>query len=158
MGGLPSLRCAVLKCMLDAGIWIGPNNNLLSIQIPTRPTRKTDIGRRAMAVNSNKRRVILKTAAAVPVVASFGRIVSTDVRAATKGANTAAQPVIDPLLRRAAESGDVAGVVAMAATNGGVLYQGAFGKRDLVKGTDMTLDSVFWIASMTKAITATAAM
>jgi CubicO group peptidase (beta-lactamase class C family) len=111
-----------------------------------------------MAVNSNKRRVILKTAAAIPVAASFGRIASTDVLAATKGAKTAAQPVIDPVLRRAAEAGDVAGVVAMAATSDGVLYQGAFGKRDLVKGTEMTLDSVFWIASMTKAITATAAM
>jgi CubicO group peptidase (beta-lactamase class C family) len=38
------------------------------------------------------------------------------------------------------------------------LYEGAFGKRDLAKGTDMTPDSVFWIASMTKALTATAAM
>ena len=46
----------------------------------------------------------------------------------------------------------------MAATGDGVLYEGAFGKRDLAKGTDMTLDSVFWIASMTKALTATAAM
>jgi methyl acetate hydrolase len=39
-----------------------------------------------------------------------------------------------------------------------MLYEGAFGKRDLVKGTDMTLHSVFWIPSMTKALTATAAM
>jgi hypothetical protein len=36
MGGMPSLRCAVLKCMLDAGIWIGSNNNFISIEIPTR--------------------------------------------------------------------------------------------------------------------------
>jgi CubicO group peptidase (beta-lactamase class C family) len=46
----------------------------------------------------------------------------------------------------------------MAATADGVLYQGAFGKRDLAKGSDMTLDSVFWIASMTKAVTSAAAM
>ena len=39
-----------------------------------------------------------------------------------------------------------------------VIYQGAFGKRDLSKDDAMTADSVFWIASMTKAITAAAAM
>ena len=39
-----------------------------------------------------------------------------------------------------------------------MIYQGAFGKRDLSKDDPMTLDSVFWIASMTKAITAAAAM
>jgi len=49
-------------------------------------------------------------------------------------------------------------VVAAAATQEGILYEGAFGKRDLAKGTDMTGDSVFWIASMTKAITSAAAL
>jgi CubicO group peptidase (beta-lactamase class C family) len=39
-----------------------------------------------------------------------------------------------------------------------VTYQGAFGKRDLSKDDAMTADSVFWIASMTKAITAAAGM
>src|SRR5207244_2421313 len=47
---------------------------------------------------------------------------------------------------------------AVAATDTEVLYEGAFGKRDLGKPAPMTLDSVVWIASMTKAITATAAM
>ena len=50
------------------------------------------------------------------------------------------------------------GVVAMAATGSEVIYQGAFGKRDLGKPDAMTLDTVFWIASMTKAITSAAAM
>jgi len=39
-----------------------------------------------------------------------------------------------------------------------VIYQGAFGKRDLSKDDAMTADSVFWIASMTKAITTAAGM
>jgi methyl acetate hydrolase len=39
-----------------------------------------------------------------------------------------------------------------------VLYQGAFGRRALPDGGAMTVDSIFWIASMTKAITSTAAM
>jgi CubicO group peptidase (beta-lactamase class C family) len=50
------------------------------------------------------------------------------------------------------------GIVAMAATDRGVLYEGAFGRRELGKDAPMTLDTVVWIASMTKAITATAAM
>jgi CubicO group peptidase (beta-lactamase class C family) len=49
-------------------------------------------------------------------------------------------------------------VVAIAATSKEVIYQGAHGKRDLSKDDAMTADSVFWIASMSKAITAAAAM
>ena len=67
-------------------------------------------------------------------------------------------PQIDQLLRHAAESGEVPGVVAVAATREGPAYAGAFGKRALPDGAAMTADSVFWIASMTKAITSTAAM
>jgi CubicO group peptidase (beta-lactamase class C family) len=65
---------------------------------------------------------------------------------------------IDAVLRRAAESGEVPGVVAMAATDRGPLYEGAFGRRALDGPDPMTLDSVFRIASMTKAITSVAAM
>jgi CubicO group peptidase (beta-lactamase class C family) len=65
---------------------------------------------------------------------------------------------IDRILRQAVESKAMPGVVAVAATDTEVLYEGAFGKRDLGKPAPMTLDSVIWIASMTKAITATAAM
>lgn len=67
-------------------------------------------------------------------------------------------PNIDQILRRAAESGDVPGVVATAATGSDVIYEGAFGQRDLSKPQPMTTDSVFWIASMTKAVTSAAAM
>jgi len=65
---------------------------------------------------------------------------------------------VDWALREATEARQVPGVVAMAATGSEIIYQGAFGKRDLGKFEPMTLDTVFWIASMTKAITATAAM
>jgi methyl acetate hydrolase len=34
----------------------------------------------------------------------------------------------------------------------------AFGSRNLAMGLNMTLDSVFWLASITKAITSTAAL
>src|SRR6266481_3914289 len=66
--------------------------------------------------------------------------------------------VIDEVLRAATDRGDVPGVVAMAATRDGTCYEGAFGRRALPDGAAMTAGSVFWIASMTKAITSTAAM
>ena len=66
--------------------------------------------------------------------------------------------VIDEILRHAAEAGDVPGVVAMAATAPGLIYSGAFGRRWLPAGPPMTIDTIFGIASMTKAITSTAAM
>jgi methyl acetate hydrolase len=65
---------------------------------------------------------------------------------------------IDQLLRQMADAKQIPGVVAMAATGKDVIYQGAFGKRDLSTDVAMTPDSVFWIASMTKAITTTAGM
>jgi methyl acetate hydrolase len=65
---------------------------------------------------------------------------------------------VDQALRAAADAKQVPGVVAIAATDKEIIYEAAFGKRDLGKPEPMTADSVFWIASMTKAITATAAM
>ena len=65
---------------------------------------------------------------------------------------------IDAVLRRAVEAGEVPGVVALAATDRGILYEGAFGRRDLAAGPAMTLDTIFRIASMTKAVTSVAAM
>src|SRR5271155_5102981 len=65
---------------------------------------------------------------------------------------------IDQVLRQKSEAVEIPGVVAMAASGKEVIYQGAFGKRDLSKKDAMTSDSVFWIASMTKAITTAAAM
>jgi len=65
---------------------------------------------------------------------------------------------IDQLLRQKCDAKEIPGVVAMAATASETIYQGAFGKRDLTRDEAMTADSVFWIASMTKAITTAAGM
>lgn len=65
---------------------------------------------------------------------------------------------IDSLLREATERGSVPGVVAAAATDDGILYEGAHGERELGTGQPMTPDTVMWFASMTKAVTGTAAM
>ena len=65
---------------------------------------------------------------------------------------------IDSLLKKATDVGDVPGVVAMTTNRDGALYEGAFGKRILGQDAAMTTDTVVWIASMTKALTGTAAM
>jgi CubicO group peptidase (beta-lactamase class C family) len=65
---------------------------------------------------------------------------------------------IDQVLRQKSDAKEIPGVVAMAANSNEVIYQGVYGKRDLSKDDAMTDDSVFWIASMTKAITAAGAM
>ena len=72
--------------------------------------------------------------------------------------STGVKTELDAVLRRAVAAGEVPGVVAMAATSDGPVYGGAFGVRELGAGPAMTLDSVFRIASMTKAITSVAAM
>jgi methyl acetate hydrolase len=68
------------------------------------------------------------------------------------------QAQIDQILRQKSDAREIPGVVAIAANSKEVIYQGAFGKRDLSKPDAMTPDSVFWIASMTKAITTAGAM
>ena len=67
-------------------------------------------------------------------------------------------PQVDGVLKAATDRGDIPGVVAMAATREGPVYQGAFGRRALPDGSAISVDTVFWIASMTKAITSMAAM
>jgi methyl acetate hydrolase len=106
-----------------------------------------------MTPTPHSRRDVLKGAVAIAAAASVG---TTSARRATAQGSAKAQ--IDGVLRQAVDAKEVPGVVAMAATDKGVLYEGAFGLRVLDQSTPMTLDTVFRIASMTKAITSVAAM
>jgi methyl acetate hydrolase len=65
---------------------------------------------------------------------------------------------IDEAMRGAVARKDVAGVVVMAADRKGIIYQGAFGVADIAEARPLKLDALFRIASMTKAVTSTAAM
>jgi methyl acetate hydrolase len=65
---------------------------------------------------------------------------------------------IAAVLKRAADSGDLPGVAAAAATADGPFFEAGFGKSDLATGAPMTADTVVWIASMTKAVTSTCAL
>jgi len=68
------------------------------------------------------------------------------------------QDNIDHLLREAVKRGGVPGVAAMATTDEQTVYEGAFGVRRLGDSEAMTVDTVVGIASMTKALTSTAAL
>jgi methyl acetate hydrolase len=68
------------------------------------------------------------------------------------------QQEADSMLRRAIEAGDIPGVAAMACTRDAMLYEGAFGTRKLGVNKPMAIDSVVWIASMTKPITSAGVM
>src|SRR5262245_62166525 len=65
---------------------------------------------------------------------------------------------VDKLFSQAVESKAMPGIVAVAATDKSTVYESAFGKREIGKDAPMTVDTIVWIASMTKAITGTAAM
>ena len=65
---------------------------------------------------------------------------------------------IDALLAASVAAGEVPGVIATVGTADEVLYEGAAGVRAAGGDTAMTTDTVVWIASMTKAVTGTAAL
>jgi methyl acetate hydrolase len=76
----------------------------------------------------------------------------------TKELRSASLTKLDTALRDATRAQWLPGVVAMAATNSGIIYEGAFGSRHLGQGPAMSHDTVFRIASMIKVVTSVAAM
>ncbi len=65
---------------------------------------------------------------------------------------------INETLKNGLERRKIPSCVAMAATADRITYTGAFGKRDSAAPGALTADAIFFIASMTKAITTAAAM
>ena len=68
------------------------------------------------------------------------------------------KPLVDTLLHRAVEAGDIPGVAAMACSRDATIYEGSFGTLRLGVNEPMAADSVVWIASMTKPITSAGVM
>ena len=100
------------------------------------------------------RREVLGAAAAVGSLALASRF----ARAAATPGEAVPRAGIDAVLRRAVDTKEVPGVVAMAASDKGVFYEAAFGTRDLARDPAMSMDTMFRIASMTKLVTSIAAM
>lgn len=65
---------------------------------------------------------------------------------------------IDSAINAEIEIGGIAGAVALILRNGDVVYHKSFGLADIESKVPMRTDSIFRIASMTKAITSVAAM
>jgi CubicO group peptidase (beta-lactamase class C family) len=90
----------------------------------------------------------MKTAALL--LLSLAALLPQDPPAAPKSPAAAVQPFIDRHV--------LAGAVALVATKDKVLSQEAVGFMDVKAGTPMRPDALFWIASQSKPITATAVM
>ena len=65
---------------------------------------------------------------------------------------------IDAVLRSGLDQRKIPAIAAMAGTATAITYTGAFGTRDSVSGVPITPESIFSIASMTKAVTSVGAM
>ena len=108
-----------------------------------------------MTVRFSRRDTLLRTAA----VAAAGLIpgaaipgLAAPLRAPSRSGE------IDAILQARVDAADVPGVVAMAATEHSVIYQGAFGARSMGTAARMSADTIFSIASMTKLLTSVAAL
>ena len=65
---------------------------------------------------------------------------------------------IDRALQAIVSAREIPGIVAMAANEQSVVYEGAFGFRDMAAASRMSTDTVFRIASMVKLLTSIAAL
>ena len=115
--------------------------------------------RAAGVIRHASRRDILKKTATLAAVGVLAASHAAIARAKEPAAPSAGALLhINSALRTAANTGELPGIVAMAATENGVLYEGVFGNRRLHDGPEMTRDTVFRIASMVKLITSVAAL
>ena len=62
--------------------------------------------------------------------------------------------LIAPRMQAFVDKGEAAGIVTLLATKDKVLHLAAVGKTDLAGSRHMRTDDIFWIASMSKPITA----
>ena len=65
---------------------------------------------------------------------------------------------VDQAVMDSIGNGEIAGAVALVARNGNIIYHKSFGYADIDSKTAMHTDSIFRIASMTKAVTSVGVM
>lgn len=83
---------------------------------------------------------------------------SLSAQAPSNTFDPARAPIIDRALQKYVDTDKVAGIVALVMQDGQVVYEKAFGWADKEAGRRMTTDTIFRIASQTKALTSTAVM
>ena len=96
------------------------------------------------------RTAALASASMIPAAPLAGLAASLNKRVRTQE--------IDEALQARVSAREIPGVVAMAANEQSVVYEGAFGFRDMATASRMSTDTVFRIASMVKLLTSVAAL
>jgi CubicO group peptidase (beta-lactamase class C family) len=110
-------------------------------------------------IHRPSRRDVVKSTLKLAAASSLGAVHAPIARAkAPSGPAFGTLSYIDSMLRAATRAAEVPGVVALAATDNGIVYEGIFGQRRLHEAPAMTRDTVFRIASMVKLITSVAAL
>ncbi len=83
-------------------------------------------------------------------------ILSTALALQAPAADSSNLPAIDARMKDFIDQHEIAGAVTLIATRDGIVHLGAVGHADIASNTPLKPDSLFWIASMTKPLTATA--
>jgi methyl acetate hydrolase len=103
----------------------------------------------------NRRDALLRTAG----LAAAGMIPAVPLRGIAAPLGKPLQrEEIDAALQAMVTAREIPGVVAMAANQESVVYQGAFGLRSMAAAAPMSSDTIFRIASMVKLLTSVAAL
>jgi CubicO group peptidase (beta-lactamase class C family) len=103
----------------------------------------------------SRRDALLRTAG----LATVGMLAAAPLRGiAAQGGKPVRSGEIDASLQAKVAAGEIPGVVAMAANEQAVVYQGAFGVRSMATMAPMSPDTIFRIASMVKLLTSVAAL
>ena len=82
----------------------------------------------------------------------------TPVSVAAPMLSEADKTAISEFSAAAIQRGDVPGAVTLIVNRDGVLYQGVVGKQDVARNVEMSANTIFRIASMTKPVTSVAIM
>src|SRR5215472_5211967 len=110
-------------------------------------------------IHRPSRRDVVKMTASLTATGAASARLAAVARAETPARSGRATTAnIDAVLGAATRAEQVPGVVAQAASDDDILYEGVFGRRRLPDGPAMTRDTVFRIASMVKLITSVAAL
>ena len=116
------------------------------------------LGEAAGMVDLPSRRAVLRATAEFALAGPLLKGYATRARAKEPtGLGVGTSPQINSVLRAATTAEQVPGVVALAASDHGIEYEGVFGKRRL-QGPAITRDTVFRVASMIKPITSVAVL
>src|SRR5450759_972706 len=115
-------------------------------RIPGWLLRVPDSGRQE--VNARLHLQILAVSALVPLL---GIVVAPGLLLSQPADRFAA---VAPRMQEFVDKGEISGVVTLIATRDRIIHLNAVGKTDIAKERKMRTDDIFWIASMTKPITA----